>query len=470
MNQLEALERRLGPRRLGEVLLEHVRRRFAAGELEAGARALAAVLNAGPPAAPATLLGSVQAALAGAGWTLRSRTRGRRLRFAVRRAAADRDLLDLAAEAGGAAATDSARSIGPVFRLGIVSPLPRGLSAVEREGLESLLPALGLLLESLWGQDQKRDVLARAEIHEGSHTVDDLLRTTLACNQRCVFCFVPRPGRAVDLTEIERELDGLARSRGTQGELTFSGGEPTADPRLARVLEAARARGFRDFGIQTNAVLLERALLDRLIALGVKTYMVSFHSHRPRLYDAITGSRGLYPRAVAGLTRLIHDPRCHVTVNIVVHTRNYRDLPGWVRFLGRLAAGLPPERRLAVYLSMLNEAGHEKFPAEAVSLERVSPYLRRAVALCRHYGLEVVRFGGESSFPACLLEDPARHAVPREFPQGRVRYAEDFSGEVGTIGRAKRPGCKTCDYDSRCVGVPVQYACQFGLGALQPCK
>ena len=52
---------------------------------------------------------------------------------------------------------------------------------------------------------------------------------------------------------------------------------------------------------------------------------------------------------------------------------------------------------------MINETGHEKAPAWAVSLDQVAPYLRRALARCRALGLPVGRFGGESSFPVCLL-------------------------------------------------------------------
>lgn len=33
-------------------------------------------------------------------------------------------------------------------------------------------------------------------------------------------------------------------------------------------------------------------------------------------------------------------------------------------------------------------------------------------------------------------------------------------------GRAKRPLCRACPYDSRCLGVPAEYARMFRLGAL----
>ncbi|MEK7383802.1 MAG: radical SAM protein, partial [Elusimicrobiota bacterium] len=342
------------------------------------------------------------------------------------------------------------------------------LRTPEKAALKELRAVLGLFLESLrGGSSAGAPVPVRAESHEGSEGRDFLLRTTFACNQRCPFCFVPLTGRGADFAEIERELSVQARRAGPKGSLTISGGEPCADPRLLRIIAAARRRGFRRFVLQTNGVYLSRpGFLESLVRLGVRTYLFSFHSHKPGAYDRITASRGQYPRAVAGLTKVLRAKGCDVTVNVVVNARNDRDLPGLVEFLARLCTGLPRRRRPSVYFSMINEAGHQKAPSWAVSLERVAPYLRRAADQCREAGLPVGRSEGASSFPACLFSVPGRHASQRPLPQDRVRYAEDFSGEAGTIGRAKRPACRGCPYDAKCLGVPAQYARLFGLGGL----
>ena len=187
--------------------------------------------------------------------------------------------------------------------------------------------------------------------------------------------------------------------------MTLSGGEPAADPRLLEIVDAARKRGFRRFVLQTNAVFLaRRGLLPNLVRCGVKTYMVSFHSHRPELYDRITGSRGQMRLAVEGLSRLLAARSCRVTVNVVVNRFNYLDLPGLMGFLGTLARG--KSRRLEVCFSMINEAGHEKAPEFAVDLELAAPSLREALRRCREEGLRVERFAGGSAFPVCLTREP----------------------------------------------------------------
>ena len=300
------------------------------------------------------------------------------------------------------------------------------------------------------------------EARGGQTGPERVLRTTFACNQRCPFCFVTLTGRRAELAEIERELDSLVQLCGFGGELTLSGGEPTADPRLLDIVASARQRGFRRFVLQTNGVFLARpGLLEGLIRFGVRCYMVSFHSHRPTFYDKITGSSKQYALAVAGLTRLLGARGCRVIVNVVVNAWNYRDLPGLMGFLARLRPGRRPE----ICFSMINEAGHEKAPSCAVSLERVGPPLRRALEICRREGLRVDRFTGGSAFPVCLLNTPGRYADLRRVPQNRVRYAEDFPEDTG--GRAKRPDCRRCAYDAHCIGVPASYARIFGLAALR---
>ncbi|MBI5240705.1 MAG: radical SAM protein [Elusimicrobia bacterium] len=311
-----------------------------------------------------------------------------------------------------------------------------------------------------------------AETHQGGEGgVELILRTTSACNQRCPFCFLPGHDRSMPSARIERELAALARRLGPRDELTLSGGEPLADARLPKVIASARRKGIRRFALQSNGVGLARpGMLSRLLALGVRSYDIAFHAHKPALYDRITCSRWQFKTAVAGLTRLLAAPHCRVTVCVLVNAWNYRELPALMGFLGRLArktgriAGDP----LQVGLSMMNGRGHELAPSFAVDLRRVAPFLRRALARGRRVGLLMQRFTGETALPPCLLSDAAGYAGRFEMSQEGVRYGADFSGEAGSVGRAKLPGCRRCPHDRRCLGVPAPYARRFGLAALRP--
>ena len=388
-------------------------------------------------------------------WKLRRDGTG----FVLSRARERRELARLTA---GAAGLTHAPDLDVRLRRGAV------LRPGEKAGLEELRRQLGLLLESLGRGQRSRGAAAALESHEGVVHRDFLIRTTFACNQRCPFCFVPRSGRRIEPAGVLSELKALARSRGTRDTLTVSGGEPTLDPALPGLLRAARRLGFKSFMVQTNAVALARpGVLEKLVAAGARGFMVSLHSPIPRRYDRLTGSRGLYPKAVAGLRRLLAARGVDLTVNVVVNPLNCGDLPGLVDFLADLRDEAPG-RRLTLHISMLNEIGHERTPRWAVDLARVAAPLREAVRRCRARRLPISRVGGESAFPLCLFEEPGRHAVRRTFGQDRVRYAEEFSGDSGGIGRAKRPACRSCRFDRRCLGVPAAYARRFGLAALRP--
>lgn len=309
----------------------------------------------------------------------------------------------------------------------------------------------------------------RAESHEQGDGVERILRVGHACNQRCSFCFIPADGWKAGLAGVERELDRLAPELGASGVLALSGGEPLVHPELYDILAAARRRGIRRFTVQTNGVPLAKAgLLNKLIDLGVEGFDVSFHAHRAPLYDRLTGSKGQHPRAVAALSKVLARNRGYVSVNIVINALNYRHLPAWAGFLGKLAREARRDARepLRIGFTMLNGIGLDRAPELGVDLARVRPFLRAAAARAAREGLIVQRSSGESDLPPCLAEEPESFVAESVLPQDRVRYADDFSFGVPGGGRAKRPACRECPYDSRCLGVPAEYARLFGLGAL----
>lgn len=309
----------------------------------------------------------------------------------------------------------------------------------------------------------------RAESHEQGDGVERILRVGHACNQRCPFCFIPADGWKAGLDAVEAELDRLAPELGGAGVLTLSGGEPLVHPRLFDILAAARRRGITRFTVQTNGVPLAKAgVLDRLLELGVGGFDVSFHAHRAPLYDRLTGTKGQHPRAVAALSKVLARNRGYVSVCVVINALNYRHLPAWAAFLGKLAKDARRDSRepLRVGFTMLNGIGLARSPELAVDLGRVRPFLRRAAARAAREGLIVQRSSGESDLPPCLAEDPEAFAAESALPQEGVRYADDFAAGPAGGGRAKRSACRACAYDARCLGVPAEYARRFGLEAL----
>ena len=145
----------------------------------------------------------VRGLLARLGWVLRRRASV----FAVSRAGESRALCEFAI----VRASGAGRSLTPGARLQAAPRPGARLKAGEKEGLAKLSSALDLLLESKRGESPApARGTALAESHEGHEGRDLLLRTTFACNQKCLFCFVPMTGKGADFAEIERELDAQA--------------------------------------------------------------------------------------------------------------------------------------------------------------------------------------------------------------------------------------------------------------------
>jgi pyruvate-formate lyase-activating enzyme len=394
------------------------------------------------------------------GWTL-ARGRGKAV-FEVRKAG--QRVFELCLEGRGSAGASASASVEPAFRL-----LVQGkLSPSERAAAAELSSGLCLLLDGL-RRAPEGSAQARAESHEGYEGFDLLLRVTLACNQRCLFCCVPPSRARISAESVEAELKALAPRLGPKGTLTLSGGEPLVEPRLLELLASARAKGIRRFVLQTNAVGLEQpGAVERLTKLGVRHFFVSFHSHLPGAYDRITGSRRLYPKAVRALQALFSNKGYGVTVNVVVCAWNYRALAGLMRFVAGLvrASKGRPIGSVDIYFSMINGVGLAKAPEAGVDLAKAAPFLREAVAAAEKEGLKVQPFAAEAAMPLCLLSRPARYASRRPLGQDRVSYVED-DASFDLIGRVKRMSCSECRFDSRCLGVPVEYARLFGLKALE---
>ncbi|MFI5349144.1 MAG: radical SAM protein [Elusimicrobiota bacterium] len=292
-----------------------------------------------------------------------------------------------------------------------------------------------------------------------------ILRITFACCQNCAFCFVRLDGRPVSLDFLKARLAEFARKTRSRPILTLSGGEPAADSRLWEILRLARDRGFRKFRLQSNAVPLRReGFVPKLLKNGVKDFFISFHSHKPELYDRITRSRGQYPMAVQGIENLMRGADSRVFFSIVLNRLNYQELPAHVGFLGRMAARF--RKPVGIFLSLMNQPGHRKAPDFALDLAAARSYLNSALRTCRNLPVEINAFSGDCAIPPCTLDHPEDLASPDSFGSGDVRYLETLSSSDDQAGRVKALGCRRCALDANCRGVPPAYACLFGLSSL----
>jgi len=110
-----------------------------------------------------------------------------------------------------------------------------------------------------------------------------------ACNQGCVYCcFSSGEGKVMDWIDPGRLLSALteAYEMGTRAVELVGGGEPTAHPRVAEIVQGIRSIGAGDMeaGIITNGVLAERLLP---VAKEMAFIRVSLDTADPETYRVL---------------------------------------------------------------------------------------------------------------------------------------------------------------------------------------
>lgn len=304
------------------------------------------------------------------------------------------------------------------------------------------------------------DFVPESEL-EQTRCVD--LSLSWACDARCAFCSQDpgrrgRPGlgeRAAAAHIWAAWRDGFRR-------LGFSGGEPTVEPALERLVAVGRRAGFRSVRLQTNGLrLAEERVARRLVEAGLTTVRLSAHGV-PAVHDALVRVPGAAARqkAAAALLRRLG---VRLGVNMVL-TRPA--LGGLADAVGSwLDAGITSFTLIYPRLEGAMAASAERLapryaelegPLEAVfaRLERegLEPPLLLHFVPCLFPGLET-RMLGWHRFDARVVE-----------PDGRVGDLD----ETVAASKARPAACAPCAYRERCPGVDRAYLARFGAGELSP--
>ena len=148
------------------------------------------------------------------------------------------------------------------------------------------------------------------------------LDLTYRCNERCVHCYLDHDDHGEMTTdEIKVLLDQMAGAGVLF--LILSGGEIFLRRDLFDIVEHARARTF-SVKLKTNAVMIDRAMAERIAALDVESVQVSVYSHRAEVHDAITRLPGSFERTIDG-ARLLKASGVRVSFANILMTHNASD-------------------------------------------------------------------------------------------------------------------------------------------------
>lgn len=268
-------------------------------------------------------------------------------------------------------------------------------------------------------------ITASATAMEETHRTKGLVRLTMACNERCLFCNVPvedYPRPTPPVGELEAEIDAFAASG--ERTLTISGGEPTLyRERLLALVRRARERGVPFVELQTNAILIDEAYAGALAAAGVTSAFVSLLSDDAELHDALTAVPGSWQRCLRGIDAM-HAAGLRITLNPVIARTTQERLAD---FVGFVAARLPFVRSISVSAVQPHGRAHGD-PELLPDYARLREIVPRARARAAEHGIEFLN--PYCGLPLCIgWSDDLEHCV---------EAAEARAGEVAGRGLENR--------------------------------
>jgi len=125
----------------------------------------------------------------------------------------------------------------------------------------------------------------------GQHTCTAVLDITQRCNLHCRFCFADARKKGGGDPAFNHLVDLMERvfkvSPGCN--LQLSGGEPTVREDLPKIVAAAVRTGFAFVQLNTNGLVLDRALAFRLREAGLTSAFLQFDGVSDAVYQALRG-------------------------------------------------------------------------------------------------------------------------------------------------------------------------------------
>jgi radical SAM protein with 4Fe4S-binding SPASM domain len=318
---------------------------------------------------------------------------------------------------------------------------------------------------------------------------------TYRCNLTCAFCYAGcgaaglpagwSEERAMSDDEVCRVLDVVRRDARCPS-VSFTGGEPTLRPGLARLVRHAKALGLR-VNLISNGQRLDEERVAALAEAGLDSAQLSLEGPDPAMHDAIVGGAGAFDRLWRAVDRLrARGVRVHT--NTTLSRRNLGAAEAIVdlvagRGLGRLSMNL---------VIPCGSAGAEA--SLDVSYRDVGDRVLRLRERAAERGVELVWY---SPLPLCLFNtiaeglgnrgcaaaDGLLHVGPSgdvlpcsSFDHGeslgnllRQPFEEVWESRSARFFRAKRMmprGCEACPDAAACQGACVLYWREKGTGEL----
>lgn len=289
-----------------------------------------------------------------------------------------------------------------------------------------------------------------------------ILRISRNCNQNCVFCNVFEKKDELfieNLQDILVELKKL-KEKGING-IILSGGEPTLNKDIFKIIHLIKKMGFEKIEMQTNAILFSDKNYQNLkIEKQIDRFLIPLYSHDKILSDKVTRTPDSFDKTITGIKYLLEKNKS-VVINHMIFEQNHKDLLKFTAFYEKTFGNKP---QLCIsYIQPNGRAENKKGLIPKMS--KISPELLECL---KHLDAKKTNyFLSESCPPVCFIE-PFRNKHTEFFKFSNNLL--DYSTEINSTNKIKSPICKECKYNLKCLGIWKHYEEMFGFDEIKPIK
>jgi len=279
----------------------------------------------------------------------------------------------------------------------------------------------------------------------------ELIRLTINCNANCLFCNFARENEINFINPSNQEIyitiDNLADKNVDY--LIFSGGEPLLNESIIHFIKYAKAQGFKDLELQTNALLLNEKNIDSLKAGGLNRLFISLHTHNKLINKKIFSSPYDLGFVVNNI-KLANKKGFKIALNPVVNKLTYKTLPGFAKFI---VVNFPWLE--SVSLSVIQPHGRALFNNYLLpDYNEISKYVK----YFRDYILiksDIKIINPYCGLPMCIGDW-------YKYPQDNVEYIENLHKPQSDANKKHTAICSRCKFEGFCNGIWNEYLQIFG--------
>lgn len=289
------------------------------------------------------------------------------------------------------------------------------------------------------------------------------IQLTRRCNRECLFCANPYVDDALSYKDTKKQIDSYMKEG--INEIIFSGGEPTLNSNIFRLIKYCKGRGI-DHRVITNGMkLANETYAKKLAEAGLRNINISIYSHRREIEDRLTQTDGSYGKtllAIKNALKYISIPNINITMNKL----NAEHLDDTVKFILKKF----PEIRHFVFNNLDPTGRAMKNKWTIPRLTDLELGLHKALS---YLSLKGKTFRAER-IPICYMQDfeefstETRKIIKNE--TYRCLFLNEKKREVRQISNyyTKAACCKLCYLNEICAGLNSRYAKLFGTDELFP--